>query len=202
MTKRSLDIGASIALLLLLSPLMAWVCWKIWREDGGPVFYSHPRVGKGGRDFQFIKFRSMVKDADARLEAWRAAHPDLYRSYEDNNFKLEDDPRVLRVGNWIRATSIDELPQLWNVLRGDMSLVGPRPLLQLQFPVYDAEARVLYEAVLPGITGLWQVSGRSDTSFAQRALMDIWYVRNWSLWVDWVILLKTVHVVLSRRGAM
>ncbi len=200
--KRSLDIIASLALMVMLSPLMAWVCWRIWREDGGPVLYSHPRVGKDGKDFEFIKFRSMVKDADARLEAWRTAHPELYQSYEDNNFKLPHDPRVLKVGQWIRSTSIDELPQLWNVLRGDMSLVGPRPLLRRELPAYPDNSMVLYKAVLPGITGLWQVSGRSTTSFAQRALLDTWYVRNWSLWVDWVILLKTVRVVLSRRGAM
>jgi undecaprenyl-phosphate galactose phosphotransferase len=200
--KRLFDIAASLGLLVVLSPLMAFVAWRIWREDGGPVLYTQPRVGKGGLDFEFIKFRSMVRDADARLASWREAHPELYRRYEEGNFKLPDDPRVLRVGRWIRRTSVDELPQLWNVLRGDMSLVGPRPLLRRELGQYPEQAMALYEQVLPGITGLWQVGGRSHTTFEQRAAYDGWYVRNWSLWVDWVILLKTVRVVLSGRGAM
>ncbi len=200
--KRIFDIVASLGLLVLLSPLMAFVAWRIWREDGGPVLYTQPRVGKGGLDFSFIKFRSMVRDADARLSSWRDANPELYRRYEEGNFKLPDDPRVLRVGRWIRRTSVDELPQLWNVLRGDMSLVGPRPLLRRELGQYPHQAMALYEQVLPGITGLWQVGGRSQTTFEQRAAYDGWYVRNWSLWVDWVILLKTVRVVLSGRGAM
>ncbi|CAN5642157.1 undecaprenyl-phosphate galactose phosphotransferase WbaP [soil metagenome] len=199
--KRSIDVVASAMLLAALSPLMALVAWRIWREDGGPVFYTHPRVGKDGEDFAFIKFRSMVKNADATLHAWRTDKPELFQRYEDSNFKLADDPRVLKVGQWIRRRSIDELPQLWNVLRGDMSLVGPRPLLRRELSRYEPSAMTLYEQVLPGITGLWQVSGRSDTTFAQRAGLDTWYVRNWSLWVDCVILLKTVRVVLSARGA-
>ncbi len=122
--------------------------------------------------------------------------------YQSANFKLADDPRLLKVGSWIRRSSIDELPQLWNVLRGDMSLVGPRPLLRRELPKYPEQAMALYAQVRPGITGLWQVSGRSHTTFEQRAAFDGWYVRNWSLWVDWVILLKTVRVVFSGRGAM
>jgi undecaprenyl-phosphate galactose phosphotransferase len=200
--KRGIDIVASIALMVILSPLMAFAAWQIWREDGGPVFYTQPRVGIDGLDFEFIKFRSMVRDADARLQAWRVANPELYGRYKASNFKLADDPRVLRVGRWIRRTSVDELPQLWNVLRGDMSLVGPRPLLRRELPQYAPQTLALYVQVLPGITGLWQVGGRSQTTFEQRAAMDSWYVRNWSLWVDWVILLKTVRVVFSRRGAM
>jgi Undecaprenyl-phosphate galactose phosphotransferase WbaP len=200
--KRSIDVLASCTLLLLASPLMAWVAWRIWREDGGPVLYTQPRVGGDGQDFAFIKFRSMVNDADAVLESWKSANPELYARYEANNFKLPDDPRVLKVGNLIRRTSIDELPQLWNVLRGDMSLVGPRPLLRRELPQYSRDAMKLYRQVRPGLTGLWQVSGRSHTSFEQRASLDSWYVRNWSLWVDWVILLKTVRVVIAGNGAM
>ncbi|MBC7700109.1 MAG: undecaprenyl-phosphate galactose phosphotransferase WbaP [Massilia sp.] len=202
LVKRSIDVVASAMLLAAFSPLMALVAWRIWREDGGPVFYTQPRVGKDGEDFAFIKFRSMVKHADAALNAWRTDKPELFQRYEESNFKLADDPRVLKVGQWIRRRSIDELPQLWNVLRGDMSLVGPRPLLRRELSRYNPAAMTLYEQVLPGITGLWQVSGRSDTTFLQRANLDTWYVRNWSLWVDWVILLKTFRVVLSARGAM
>ncbi|MCJ0761876.1 undecaprenyl-phosphate galactose phosphotransferase WbaP [Variovorax terrae] len=200
--KRSIDVLVSGALLLLLSPLMAWVVWRIWREDGAPVIYTQPRVGGDGKDFEFIKFRSMVKDADAILESWKTSQPELYRRYEASNFKLPDDPRVLGVGRWIRRASVDELPQLWNVLRGDMSLVGPRPLLRRELSEYLPDAMALYLQVKPGMTGLWQVSGRSSTTFAQRSMLDSWYARNWSLWVDWVILLKTVRVVLTARGAM
>jgi Undecaprenyl-phosphate galactose phosphotransferase WbaP len=200
--KRAIDLAASSALLVALLPLMAVVAWRIRREDGGPVFYTQSRVGHNGEDFEFIKFRSMVRDADARLLEWKQANPELYERYEASNFKLADDPRILRTGRWIRRTSIDELPQLWNVLRGEMSLVGPRPLLRRELESYPSHTLSLYSQVLPGITGLWQVSGRSHTTFEQRAAMDGWYVRNWSLWVDWVILLKTVRVVASARGAM
>ena len=200
--KRGMDIVISALLLLALSPLMAWSAWLIWREDGSPVFYRQRRVGYGEADFTFIKFRSMVRNADALLAAWKTERPDLYARYEACNFKLADDPRVLRTARWMRCLSVDELPQLWNVLRGDMSLVGPRPLLRRELPGYSANALALYAQVRPGITGLWQVSGRSHTSFEDRADYDSWYVRNWSLWVDWVILLKTVRVVFSGRGAM
>lgn len=199
--KRTMDVLAALLLLVLLMPLMLWVAWRIWREDGGPVLYCQPRVGCGQKDFAFYKFRSMVQDADARLAAWEVEDPVRYAEYQ-TNFKLRNDPRVLRVGGLIRRTSIDELPQLWNVLRGDMSMVGPRPLLRRELPKYQCDVLDLYEQVRPGITGLWQVSGRSRASFSDRAKLDAWYVRNWSLWVDWVILFKTVRVVLSGRGAM
>jgi Undecaprenyl-phosphate galactose phosphotransferase WbaP len=200
--KRGFDVLAASALLLLLSPLLALVAWRIWREDGGPVLYTQPRIGINGRDFEFFKFRSMVNNADAVLESWQTEKPALYQAYVDSNFKLAKDPRVLKVGHWIRRSSIDELPQLWNVLRGDMALVGPRPLLRRELPDYADDVFELYKQVRPGITGLWQVSGRSQTSFAERANYDSWYVRNWSIWVDWVILLKTVRVVLSAKGAV
>jgi undecaprenyl-phosphate galactose phosphotransferase len=204
--KRGMDVTLSVLLLLLLSPLMTVVAWLIWREDGGPVFYRQMRVGRGaGReesDFAFIKFRTMVRDADAMLAVWKTEQPGLYARYHADNFKLTDDPRVLAAARWMRRLSVDELPQLWNVLRGDMSLIGPRPLLRRELPRYPTDALALYAQVRPGITGLWQVSGRSHTSFESRADYDSWYVRNWSLWVDWVILLKTVRVVLSGRGAM
>lgn len=200
--KRLVDIVLSGMALVILSPLMAWIALRIWLEDGTPVIFSHSRVGFDSRDFPFYKFRSMVRDADQVLESWKTADPGLHARYVASNFKLDDDPRVLRVGRLIRRTSIDELPQLWNVLRGDMSLVGPRPLLRREISMYPPETLELYEQVKPGITGLWQVSGRSNTSFEQRASLDSWYVRNWSLWIDWVVLLKTVRVVLSAKGAV
>jgi Undecaprenyl-phosphate galactose phosphotransferase WbaP len=200
--KRGFDVVAASALLVALSPLLALVAWRIWHEDGGPVLYSQPRIGIQGQDFEFFKFRSMVKNADAELERWKTEQPELYQAYVDSNFKLANDPRVLKVGGWIRRRSIDELPQLWNVLRGDMALIGPRPLLRRELPDYADDVYELYKQVRPGITGLWQVSGRSQTSFTERANYDSWYVRNWSIWVDWVILLKTVRVVLSAKGAV
>ncbi|MDR0480181.1 MAG: exopolysaccharide biosynthesis polyprenyl glycosylphosphotransferase [Burkholderiaceae bacterium] len=200
--KRGTDVSISVLLLLAFSPLMAWAAWRIWREDGAPVFYRQMRVGRGGMDFAFIKFRTMVREAETILNHWAHAQTDLYARYEAGNFKLDDDPRILSVGRWLRRLSIDELPQLWNVLCGDMSLVGPRPLLRRELSRYPADALTLYAQVRPGITGLWQISGRSHTSFEDRASYDSWYVRNWSLWVDWVIVFKTVPVVLSGRGAM
>lgn len=199
--KRAFDIVVSILLLIVLSPLMLWVAWRIRREDGGPVLYIHPRVGKNGHPFPFFKFRSMVLDADAALQRWKESHPELYEQYRANNFKLAEDPRVTRVGRWIRRTSIDELPQLINVLRGEMSLVGPRPLLERELPDYGPGIGT-YQMTRPGITGLWQINGRSTTTFAQRIAMDLWYVRNWSLWYDFVILVRTVRVVLKQEGAV
>lgn len=200
-TKRAADIvGASLA-LLLFSPLMVWAALRIWMEDGRPVFYRQMRVGKDGKEFGFYKFRSMVRDADQALERWRTEHPELYAKFQEN-FKLAEDPRLLRCGAWLRRMSVDELPQLWNVLRGDMSMVGPRPFPRRELERFTPEGIEFYKSVKPGITGLWQVSGRSDAAFDQRLALNNWYVRNWSLWLDFVILMKTVRVVLSGRGAV
>ena len=199
--KRLLDVSMAGGMLLALAPLMLWVAWRIWREDGGPVLYTQCRVGVGGKSFRLIKFRSMLRDADAVLQRWQDSDPELYQQYQINT-KLLDDPRILKMGHWLRRSSMDELPQLWNVLRGDMSMVGPRPVQRFELPKFPADVRELYLQVRPGITGLWQVSGRSHTSFDDRAAYDSWYVRDWSLWIDLVILLKTVRVVLSGRGAV
>ena len=198
--KRAFDIIAASMLLLLLSPLMLYVAWRIWREDGRPIVFKQFRVGKEGGEFPFLKFRSMVNDADQILTRWREQNTPEWKEYYANNFKLANDPRVLSIGRWIRATSIDELPQLLNVLRGQMSLVGPRPLLSRELTEYG-EVIQLYRLARPGLTGLWQVSGRSSTTFADRANLDAWYVQNWSLWYDIAILFKTVDVVLNKRGA-
>ncbi|MDO9200192.1 MAG: undecaprenyl-phosphate galactose phosphotransferase WbaP [Hydrogenophaga sp.] len=200
MLKRALDVVGALALMCVLSPLLLGVAWLIWREDRGPVLFTQDRVGLGGQRFKFIKFRSMVTDADAALERWKEAEPELYAQYRANNFKLQEDPRITRVGRWIRRTSVDELPQLINVLLGDMSLVGPRPLLPRELPDYG-KAIAAYGRARPGITGLWQVSGRSSSTFDHRIAMDLWYVRNWSLWYDIVILLRTVGVVARQEGA-
>ena len=200
LVKRVLDlIGASL-LLLLLTPLFAWVAWRIKREGGGPVFFTQKRVGKNGELFDFIKFRSMVLDADGVLERWKTENETLYVQYLASNFKLASDPRVTKIGAFIRKTSIDELPQLVNVLRGDMSLVGPRPLLPRELGRYGPSI-VNYGKASPGITGLWQINGRSASSFQHRIAMDLWYVRNWSVWYDFVILLRTIRVVFKQEGA-
>ena len=182
--KRLFDLLAASLLVVLLSPLLLYVAWRIRREDGGPVFFIQERVGRGGGTFGCLKFRSMVMDA---------------AEYE-RNFKLRNDPRVTRIGKFLRRGSLDELPQLFNVLRGDMSLVGPRPLLARELDRYGDNI-CLYHMVYPGITGLWQVSGRSETTFDERAYLDAWYIKNWTLWYDIVIMLLTVKVVLRREGA-
>ena len=198
--KRVLVIAGSVTALLLLSPVFLALAWMIRREDGGPVFFVQNRVGRNGEDFACWKFRSMVTDAEAQLARWGADNPGLLEKYRQSNFKLAEDPRLTRIGRWMRRKSLDELPQLFNVLLGEMSLVGPRPLLRRELPDYGA-AISLYERVRPGITGMWQVSGRSHTTFADRISYDEWYIKNWTLWYDVVILLRTVWVLLRGEGA-
>lgn len=199
--KRLIDVVGAALLGVLLSPLLVYVAYRIRQGDNGPVFFTQKRVGKNGELFDFIKFRSMVLNADEALESWKVEHPELYVQYVASNFKLAKDPRVTPIGNIIRRTSIDELPQLLNVLRGDMSLVGPRPLLPRELADYGP-AITTYGKARPGITGLWQVNGRSSSSFNHRIAMDLWYVRNWSLWYDLAILLRTIRVVLKQEGAV
>ncbi|WP_185022669.1 sugar transferase [Curtobacterium sp. PhB115] len=193
--KRLLDVtGAGIG-LLLLAPVLAVVALVIRSDDGGPVFFRQVRVGRGGAEFSILKFRTMCVDAEARVAALHA----------DNDgagplFKMKDDPRITRVGAFLRRTSLDELPQLWNVLTGTMSLVGPRPALPREVALYEdfADRRLL---VTPGITGLWQVSGRSDLDWVDGVRLDLHYVENWSFLHDLVILARTVPSVLRSRGA-
>lgn len=172
----------------------------IWLEDRGPIFYVQKRLGLHQREFLMIKLRSMRGDADCILKEWEVSNTAEWQAYCSNSFKLREDPRLLRVGKFLRRTSIDELPQLFNVLRGEMSLVGPRPILRREMRDYGKNL-ALYASARPGMTGLWQVSGRSKTSFQQRAALDAWYVRNWSLAYDVILLLRTVSVVLNRKGA-
>ena len=191
--KRSLDIVASALGLLLLAPLLLPVALLV-KKDGGPVFFYQERVGFRGETFRMVKFRSMVVDAEARKA-------ELMDQNEGAGlFKMVDDPRITPVGRFIRKYSIDELPQLWNVLVGDMSLVGPRPPLPSEVAQYEQDAyrRLL---VKPGITGLWQVSGRSNLSWEESIRLDLYYVENWSLVGDVVILLRTVRAVFAKDGA-
>ncbi|WP_414041341.1 undecaprenyl-phosphate galactose phosphotransferase WbaP [Acidithiobacillus sp. M4-SHS-6] len=197
--KRIFDLFSATIITILASPLLLVLAWKIKSEDGGKVFFIQERIGHNGKPFPCFKFRSMVHDAEDRLKEYLKNNPTIAAEYA-RNFKLRNDPRVTRVGRFLRRTSLDELPQLFNVLLGQMSLVGPRPLLAREIERYG-EGIHLYIQVRPGITGLWQVSGRSETTFTDRADLDAWYVKNWTLWYDIVILLRTVKVVLARDGA-
>ena len=194
--KRLLDIVVSAELLILLAPLFLIVAALIRLESPGPAFFRQIRVGRWGRLFPMWKFRSMYLDAEARQAALLARN----ESSGGVIFKMKHDPRVTRVGWFIRKTSIDELPQLWNVLVGDMSLVGPRPALPGEVDQYSLADRRRLE-VIPGITCIWQVSGRSDIPFPEQVKLDVRYIESSSFWQDILLLLKTVPAVLLGRGA-
>jgi Undecaprenyl-phosphate galactose phosphotransferase WbaP len=197
--KRALDIiGAGLG-LVVLSPFFLIVALMV-RADGGPAFFAHQRVGRGGKLFGCMKFRSMVIDSQARLEALLANDPAARAEWEATR-KLKNDPRITRIGRFLRSTSLDELPQLINVLRGEMSLVGPRPVQEAEIDRHYGASAAHYMAVRPGITGLWQVSGRSETSYESRVALDVAYVSRPSMIADLTILLRTPVAVLSRRGA-
>jgi Undecaprenyl-phosphate galactose phosphotransferase WbaP len=197
--KRTLDLAITILGGLLILPFFLLLSGLVWLESRGAVFYSAPRIGRNGKLFSCVKFRTMVPDAETVLARMLEENPKAREEYRKFH-KLYDDPRVTRIGRFLRKTSLDELPQLWNVLRGEMSLVGPRPYL----PRESSEIGVSQGEILrvyPGITGPWQVSGRNGTSFAERVQIDVHYVRNWSLWLDLVILARTVNNVILGRGA-
>jgi undecaprenyl-phosphate galactose phosphotransferase len=198
--KRAFDLAVGSALLLLLALPVAALGIIIRLTSAGPALYRQERVGKGGRSFECLKFRTMYADADLRLADILSQDPAARAEWE-SCFKLRNDPRVTPVGAFLRKTSLDELPQLLNVIAGEMSLVGPRPVTRSEIDDYYRDEARLYLSVLPGITGLWQVSGRSNTDYDYRIALDSWYVRNWNLWLDVVILMKTVGVVLRREGA-
>lgn len=198
--KRIFDIVVALFLAVPATFLVAIVGLLIIFEDGLPIIYSQKRLGHSGKTFLMYKLRSMRKDADQILELWKSSNSSEWQAYCANNNKLKNDPRLLRIGQWIRKLSIDELPQLYNVIRGDMSLVGPRPILASEVQQYG-ENIVLYNSARPALTGLWQVSGRSDSTFEQRSNLDAWYIRNWSIGFDIVILIRTFTVVFFQRGA-
>jgi len=190
----------AVLLLPILIPIIGILAFLIKKESTGPVFFAHNRIGKDGKIIPTYKFRSMYSDAKERLEKLLEESEEIREEWE-TNFKLKDDPRVTKIGAFLRKTSLDELPQIFNVLKGEMNFVGPRPVIQKELDLYYKEDATYYLMVKPGITGLWQVSGRSDTDYDFRISMDKWYVKNWSLWLDFIILVKTVKVVLFRDGA-
>ena len=194
--KRLMDILGASTGLLLLSPLLVLVALAIWLHDRGPVFFVQKRVGQWGREFDFPKFRSMVNNAEA-LKAQLIAQN---HHKEGVTFKIQRDPRVTPIGRWLRKTSIDELPQLWSVLKGDMSLVGPRPPLPNEVLQYKLSDRRRLD-VKPGLTCYWQVEGRGDVPFDQQVAMDIRYVDSQSIWLDIWLLVKTIPAVIQGKGA-
>ncbi|MGE0830900.1 MAG: sugar transferase [Hyphomonadaceae bacterium] len=197
--KRSFDILVAFTALLALAPAFATVAFLVWVQDRGPAFYAQKRIGRYGRTFKVWKFRSMVTNGDAVLAAYLAANPDAAAEWRDA-VKLTNDPRVTALGRFLRKTSIDELPQLWNVLIGEMSLVGPRPITRPELDRHGKDRRY-YLLVRPGITGLWQISGRSNISYERRVKYDREYVEQWSFARDMMILVKTIPAVLASRGA-
>ncbi len=198
--KRAMDVVLSSLGIVILSPLLLIVALLVKVTSEGPIIYLQRRIGYKGRPFFVYKFRTMYKDADKRLNEILKNDPEKAREWEENR-KLSDDPRITPLGKFLRRTSLDELPQLFNVLKGDMSLVGPRPVTKEEIDRFYGEDAQYYLMVRPGITGLWQVSGRSDTDYRFRIETDVWYVLNWSPWLDFMILAKTVWVVLSAKGA-
>lgn len=196
--KRLFDYAGALALLTLLWPILLVLTVRLGIE-GKPILFWHERVGRQGKTFLCPKFRTMTPDADARLEQLLLTCESSRAEWELRR-KLRHDPRVTPLGRFLRETSLDELPQLWSVLKGDMSLVGPRPVTCAELTHYGDNVSH-YTQVRPGITGLWQVSGRSEAEYATRVALDVWYVRNWSLWTDIVIMLKTIGVVFKRKGA-
>jgi Undecaprenyl-phosphate galactose phosphotransferase WbaP len=199
MMKALLDVLLTLTVGLILLPLLTIIAVLVKLDSSGPVFYGQRRIGQNGNPFTAWKFRSMHPQAEQLLADYLHVNPDLREQWEQDQ-KLRHDPRVTRIGQFLRRTSLDELPQLWNVLRGEMSLVGPRPIIDEEVWRYG-DKYDLYAKVLPGITGLWQVSGRNNVSYAERVNLDAYYVRNWSVWLDVYILLKTIWVVMIGDGA-
>ena len=190
--------GAMLFFVLIIPFLVLSLCIKL--TSPGPAIYKQKRVGKNCKPFFCYKFRTMYQNAEERLKEMLRTDPEA-RAEWNACWKLKNDPRITPLGKYLRKTSLDELPQIFNMLKGEMSLVGPRPVTQEEIDKYYKESASLCFSVQPGITGLWQVSGRSNTSYDYRVSLDSWYVRNWNLWLDFVILAKTVVVVLKKEGA-
>ncbi len=197
--KRGMDFVLSLLGGIVILPFLVLIALAIKVESRGPVFFRQSRIGRDGQTIHILKFRTMVRNAEEVLQQYLETNPELREEWKADQ-KLRNDPRITRVGAWLRRTSLDELPQLWNVLKGEMSLVGPRPIVENEIIRYGS-AFASYKRVRPGMTGLWQVSGRNDLSYKQRVHLDRFYICNWSTWLDLLILAKTLPVVLGRKGA-
>ncbi len=199
--KRTFDIVFSLFVIIITLPITVPIAIAIKLTDGGSVFYKHTRIGYKGKKFEVIKFRSMYMDADKRLKDILENDSKAREEWE-KTFKLKNDPRVTPIGKFLRKTSLDELPQFLNVLKGDMSVVGPRPVVEEELKKYYKENAEVYMSVKPGITGYWQVEGRSDIEdYQERVKMDVWYVKNMNFWLDLKIILKTIWVMIKGKGA-
>ena len=194
--KRLFDVIMSVLAIIVLSPVYLVIAILIKCDSRGPVFYKHHRLGKNGKPFGMYKFRSMVVDADKKL----GELPDEMQEEYEENYKISDDPRVTKIGRFLRETSLDELPQFINVIKGEISLVGPRPIVERELEKYG-DNKEKFLSVIPGITGNWQANGRSDVTYKERMELELYYVDHASFWLDIVILFKTVFAVLKRKGA-
>ncbi|BCD60712.1 MULTISPECIES: exopolysaccharide biosynthesis polyprenyl glycosylphosphotransferase [unclassified Nitratiruptor] len=197
--KRFFDLSFASVLFLVSLPVMSGIYLAIWIQTKKNPIFTQTRIGKDGKPFTIYKFKTMVDNAEKVLEEYLQTHPEAKEEYERYR-KLKNDPRITSIGKFLRKSSLDELPQLVNILKGDMSLIGPRPILPQEAELFG-EFFSYYCSVRPGVTGLWQVSGRNELDFDERVKLDVWYVRNWSLEIDILILLKTVVIVLSRKGS-
>lgn len=197
--KRSFDFGLSVFGTIVIAPILAIIAFLIYCSSPGPIIFSHMRIGSNGKKFPCYKFRSMVSNSQEMLTKYLAENPQAREEWQ-KDFKLKNDPRVTKIGAFLRKSSLDELPQLFNVIKGEMSLVGPRPIIDKEIEKYEDYINDYY-IVRPGMTGYWQVSGRSDVNYDERVQMDSWYVRNWSFWQDIILLVKTIGVVLGKKGA-
>ncbi len=195
--KRTFDIVCSLIALIVLSPVFLILAILVKTTSEGPVFFAHKRVGKNGKEIKIYKFRSMVTNAEELIKQFT---PEQKAEYE-KNFKLENDPRITKVGKFMRKTSLDELPQLLNILKGDISIVGPRPIMEVETEIYG-NYRDMLLSVKPGLTGFWAANGRSDTTYTRRRAMEIYYVKNRSLWLDIKIIFKTFVSVFKGEGAV
>ncbi|MBD9559644.1 sugar transferase [Ensifer sp. ENS03] len=198
-SKRGFDVLAASLALVFLSPLFLMLMALVKFSDGGSIFYGHRRIGHNGKSFRCLKFRTMRPDGDRILQDYLKANPAAYEEWRATR-KLQDDPRVTVVGSVLRKLSLDELPQLVNIVRGEMSMVGPRPVVEDELELYDSAA-VYYLQSRPGLTGLWQISGRNDVSYATRIAFDTQYVQNWSLLKDFSIVVRTIPAVCLSRGS-
>jgi Undecaprenyl-phosphate galactose phosphotransferase WbaP len=198
--KRIFDYISVVVILVLFGWLMLIIVACIKASSPGPVVFGHVRVGRLGKPFKCYKFRSMVPNAQEVLRELLSRDPEANAQW-NRDFKLKDDPRITRIGRFIRKTSLDELPQLWNVLIGDMSIVGPRPVVRKELSQYYGSGRRHYLSVRTGLTGLWQVSGRNDMSYDERVELDCHYVQSWNVFIDFQIVMKTVGVIFRRHGA-
>jgi Undecaprenyl-phosphate galactose phosphotransferase WbaP len=197
--KRFMDISIVIIGSIVISPLLLWIMILIKISSPGPVLYSQKRAGQNGKHFKAYKFRSMVIDADKKLKDLLGSDSSAKEEWE-NSHKLKKDPRITKIGKFLRKTSLDEIPQFINILKGDMSLIGPRPIVDGEIKKYGEDFQRIF-SVKPGLTGLWQVSGRSDTDYSDRVSFDTYYLQSWSVWLDLWIIYKTIGVVLKGKGA-